>query len=330
MVSSNDDTDGDIFKIDESGKVFINSPTSITTGRLNLKGEGSDQSEIGFGINSGGALGTYDMLFDGGTDGRVRFLNAGPNPDDILEFDYLDSDGDLNTIAEIWNDGRFAVAKQIVVGKYPSEVSADTELHLHEKETDHDVFVVLSDQNTVTGFNDPEQYFLTPDVIGFMTPYKDLLGPCSPTQKGGLEIVGVSDGDTGQEVPGLTMVGAIGNTVATMPAIDVEGLKTDASGNFALYEGSETVFSVNYFNNSPSDSIFKISADGKVGIGFTQADTPQAALHVRSAMMLDPLTNPPACNTSDEDGTLYVDDSGALCFCFGGSWHTAAGTGSCN
>ncbi len=63
--------------------------------------------------------------------------------------------------------------------------------------------------------------------------------------------------------------------------------------------------------------------EGNVGIG---TDEPSAKLHVNDTMKLEPRDEPPECS---ELGMLYVDRSGALCFCDGSVWSVAAGSGTC-
>jgi hypothetical protein len=66
-----------------------------------------------------------------------------------------------------------------------------------------------------------------------------------------------------------------------------------------------------------------MNATGNVGVGTT---APTQRLHINAVMRLEPLPSAPACN---ENGMLYVDTSGALCYCDGISWSSAAGPGSC-
>ncbi len=66
--------------------------------------------------------------------------------------------------------------------------------------------------------------------------------------------------------------------------------------------------------------------NGNVGIGTT---SPGAKLHVDDVMKLQPRSSAPSC-TAGDTGLLYVDDSGALCFCDGSSWSPAAGGGTCS
>jgi outer membrane murein-binding lipoprotein Lpp len=46
----------------------------------------------------------------------------------------------------------------------------------------------------------------------------------------------------------------------------------------------------------------------------------------KATIKLAPQTTAPVCNAN---GMLYVDSSGALCYCDGSSWSAAAGNGAC-
>lgn len=63
--------------------------------------------------------------------------------------------------------------------------------------------------------------------------------------------------------------------------------------------------------------------EGNVGIGTSE---PSAKLHVSDTMKIEPRDEAPVC---DENGMLYVDASGALCYCDGNEWSVAAGSGTC-
>jgi hypothetical protein len=72
-----------------------------------------------------------------------------------------------------------------------------------------------------------------------------------------------------------------------------------------------------------SDSNTMAIMGGEVGIGTL---SPTQTLHVNATMRLEPQATAPTCN---ENGMLYVDTSGALCYCDGGTWNLAAGGGAC-
>ncbi len=65
------------------------------------------------------------------------------------------------------------------------------------------------------------------------------------------------------------------------------------------------------------------SVSGNVGIG---TEEPEAKLHINDTVKIEPREEAPAC---DENGMLYVDSSGALCYCDGSEWSVVSGNGEC-
>lgn len=97
----------------------------------------------------------------------------------------------------------------------------------------------------------------------------------------------------------------------------------DGSGRFSIAEGEDLGSSagVPRLTISPSS--------GNVGIGTTD---PLATLHINYLLRLEPQATAPTCSSANL-GNLYVDTSGALCFCMSsGLWRdlvSAATPGAC-
>jgi len=108
-----------------------------------------------------------------------------------------------------------------------------------------------------------------------------------------------------------------------------DGFKNNGAGDFTSLGTDDIIFRTNYWDSS-GISFLTILDNGYTGIGMNAGNPqPTQKLHVRHIMRLEPQTTAPECDTTQESGNLYADDSGALCYCDGTNWNKMAGPGDC-
>ena len=103
----------------------------------------------------------------------------------------------------------------------------------------------------------------------------------------------------------------------------------ESGGSPTAWNADEPIFIIGNGENAgnPSNAM-TILKNGNVGIGTSE---PTHRLHVEHIVRVEPNSTPPECNSSDELGLIYVDDSPAtLCFCDGTSWQPATSGLGCN
>jgi len=153
-----------------------------------------------------------------------------------------------------------------------------------------------------------------------------------------------------QAVGDNSMAAGYGGSQSLGNASTAFGKNTKAVGDYSFTAGESTSAEAftsvalgwaNYISGTespdtwvPADPLFVIGdgtvdrsnsltvlKNGNVGI---DVDAPTYTLHIAEAMRLEPISfnDAPACT---ENGIIYVDTTGALCFCDGTSWIAAAG-----
>jgi len=323
---------GSILEIDDDGDVYINKPGagSTTDSKLEIMGD-DDASAIGFLDRTN----NFDFWYNGdggaGAGGSIaHFVHTGDAAVGQLIFE--DSGGD--NLLRLTNTGLLHVMERLTVGKIqPDKPHIDdrtiphnaVEVHIHEKNAlGGDVIMLLSDQGTDTGVNGGTFDFIEADTVGLFMPSANLWGNYSASQRGGLMVTGISTGQDSEDPAGLELTGLIGiPNPGSIPAVEIDGTKLNASGGLVKMDGGDVVLGINYSTNNTNDEDgIVFLANGQVGVGFDYPDKPDAGvdMHIKNSIELEPLVTFPFACTATVTGALYADTDHSLCFCNGSDW----------
>jgi len=113
-------------------------------------------------------------------------------------------------------------------------------------------------------------------------------------------------------------------TTAQAYASVVIGRDNIISGTTNAWVDTDPIFVIGNGVTLTPKNAWTVLKNGNIGINVTNPTKP---LHVNSVMKIEPTAAPPACA---ENGLLYVDPSGALCYCDGNTWQiVATNSGTC-
>ena len=322
-VSSSNATEGDIFDIEGDRQVFVNTAAAHANRGLSARMVISGIDGSGGNSYIGILKGDDDIIFNGGDDDHnARFVHNGNTPSWInFASDPFAAGAPVN-LMQVNNSGDMYVNNKLYIGKdNPGAVNpliqAWVDLFVYEPNAGKDVVMLISDEETTTGI---KVDFLTTDVIGAFMPAKNLdnVNPNNATSTGGLMVLGLQDG--GANYPaGINIGGIIPSAAAAgqRPAVEVEGTRYQG-GQLHWMDDEDVVLSVNYMNGyNDGDDGFVVTAAGDVGMGMAYGESPQARLHVKGTLLLQPRkANGIACDNDGDMGVLYAnEDFNTLCLC---------------